>query len=310
MNLSQLRYFKHLAEVLNYTRVARDLFITQPTLSSSIMSLERELGVKLFQRSGRSVSLTKQGETFYKHVCLSLRHLDDGISATQAGDATAVETLNLGTIFTIQDDYLPMLVNEFCADYGDSVIIKAYQDFTDNLIDKLDNSTLDVAFCGKRGNEPSIEFFPVTYRDLVLCVRKDHPLAARKSVSFKDLEGMDLLSYRRGTPIGESVHQLFDQNGVTNVMQVYSDDISMGSYVAYSTGNVGTIMLESLGMRLFTNIVPITIDEVPPHFYWIYLAYNKERVQSAAAEQFIEFAKAHPDTENKTFESRAHETDR
>lgn len=64
MNLSQLHYFKKLAEVLHYTRAAQELFITQPTLSGAISSLENELEVSLFERSGRSVSLTPQGEIF------------------------------------------------------------------------------------------------------------------------------------------------------------------------------------------------------------------------------------------------------
>lgn len=58
MNLSQLNYFKKLAEVLHYTRAAQELFITQPTLSGAISSLEKELGAPLFERSGRSVLLT------------------------------------------------------------------------------------------------------------------------------------------------------------------------------------------------------------------------------------------------------------
>lgn len=75
MNLSQLNYFKKLAEVLHYTRAAQELFITQPTLSGAISSLEKELGAPLFERNGRSVLLTPYGEVFYEHVCLALaRH--------------------------------------------------------------------------------------------------------------------------------------------------------------------------------------------------------------------------------------------
>ena len=57
MNLSQLNYFKQLAGVLHYTRAAQELFITQPTLSGAISSLEKELGAPLFERNGRSVLL-------------------------------------------------------------------------------------------------------------------------------------------------------------------------------------------------------------------------------------------------------------
>lgn len=110
MNLSQLHYFKKLAEVLHYTRAAQELFITQPTLSGAISSLENELEVSLFERSGRSVNLTPQGEIFYEHVCLALRAIDDGVAAVQDRGHSIVGSISLGTTFTVQDGYLPLLM--------------------------------------------------------------------------------------------------------------------------------------------------------------------------------------------------------
>lgn len=64
MNLQQLYYFRKLAEVQHYTEAAKALYITQPSLSDSIASLESELSVALFQKKGRNVQLTKYGEEF------------------------------------------------------------------------------------------------------------------------------------------------------------------------------------------------------------------------------------------------------
>ena len=68
MNLPQLYYFRKLAEVQHYTEAAKALYITQPSLSDSIASLEKELGVSLFQKKGRNIQLTKYGEEFYQYV--------------------------------------------------------------------------------------------------------------------------------------------------------------------------------------------------------------------------------------------------
>lgn len=67
MRLDYLRYFDHLAEVLNYTRAAEDLYIAQPTLSVAIKRMEKELGIKLFQRSEGSmrIELTSGGDEFF-----------------------------------------------------------------------------------------------------------------------------------------------------------------------------------------------------------------------------------------------------
>ena len=92
MNLSQLNYFKKLAEVLHYTRAAQELFITQPTLSGAISSLEKELGAPLFERNGRSMALTTYGEVFYEHVCLALRAIDDLRRFADAGGGVLLIT--------------------------------------------------------------------------------------------------------------------------------------------------------------------------------------------------------------------------
>ena len=73
MNLSQLYYFRKLAELQHYTKAAKELYISQPALSDAIKSLERELGVPLFKREGRNVRLTRYGREFADYVGRALR---------------------------------------------------------------------------------------------------------------------------------------------------------------------------------------------------------------------------------------------
>ena len=83
MNLQQLYYFRKLAEVQHYTEAAKALYITQPSLSDSIASLEHELSVSLFQKKGRGVQLTKYGQEFYEYVNQALGILEHGIAAVR-----------------------------------------------------------------------------------------------------------------------------------------------------------------------------------------------------------------------------------
>ena len=79
MNLSQLYYFRKLAELEHYRKASEELFITQPSLSNSIGNLEKELGVPLFERVGRNVRLTSYGAEFNEHVCVALSEIDKAI---------------------------------------------------------------------------------------------------------------------------------------------------------------------------------------------------------------------------------------
>ncbi len=299
MNLSQLNYFKKLAEVLHYTRAAQELFITQPTLSGAISSLEKELGAPLFERDGRTVLLTPYGEVFYEHVCLALRAIDDGVAAVSARSSASFGTVNLGTTFTTQDRYMPELIKSFEEAFNRRVVVKVSQGFTNYLTEQLHRGTLDVAFCGRRDNESDIAYYPVKNCELALFVRNDHKLARAESVTFKDLEKVDLHTYRRGTPIGERVSQMLEDAGVQGVTLGFDDDVSMGSYASYNGGNVGVLMLDSLGAQLFNNLRMVRVEGIPEHFYTVYLAHHKKHVHSRAVSDFIEFVENYPG--NDTF---------
>lgn len=272
MNLSQLNYFKKLAEVLHYTRAAQELFITQPTLSGAISSLEKELGAPLFERNGRSVLLTPYGEVFYEHVCLALRAIDDGVAAVSARSSASFGTVNLGTTFTTQDHYLPSLIRDFEEAFDKRVIVKVSQGFTNYLTEQLRRGTLDVA----------------------LYVRDDHPLASADTITFAELNEVDLHTYRRGTPIGERVAKMLEEADVRGVFLGYDDDVSMGSFLSYNGGNAGALMLDSLGARLFSNLHQVRVEGIPEHFYTVYMAYHKKYVHSRAVADFIDFVKAYP----------------
>lgn len=291
MNLSQLRYFKKLAEVLHYSRAARELYITQPTLSGAISSLEKELDTALFERDRRSITLTPKGEVFYEHVCLALRALEDGVAAVREDGHAALGSVDVGMIFTSQDDYFPTMIKDYRALSNDAVAVRTHQGFTNMLIDRLRKGTLDVAFCGGVEDDPDIVFYPVAYRSLALCVREDNPLAQRERVTFDDVRDLRLVTYRRGTPIGEKVFPLLAENGLTDVDQAYDDDISMASYVSFGSGKEAALMLDSIGVRVFSNVRPVEVEGIPPRFYWINLAYNKKHTHSRAASDFIQFAK-------------------
>lgn len=107
MNLQQLYYFRKLAEVQHYTEAAKALYITQPSLSDSIASLESELSVALFQKKGRNVQLTKYGEEFSQYVNQSLEILEHGIALMKEKSDSMTGTIDIGCIPTLLGDFLP-----------------------------------------------------------------------------------------------------------------------------------------------------------------------------------------------------------
>ena len=113
MRLDYLRYFDHLAEVLNYTRAAEDLYIAQPTLSVAIKRMEKELGIKLFQRSEGStrIELTEMGKAYHEYVALALKDLDKGLRIAREIQGEMNSSVRVGTIYAMQGRFWSRLLS-------------------------------------------------------------------------------------------------------------------------------------------------------------------------------------------------------
>ena len=83
MDLLQLKYFCEIAREEHITRAAKNLNIAQPALSASLNRLEKELGVSLFDRVGRNISLNSCGQAFYQHISPALLLIENGIRAME-----------------------------------------------------------------------------------------------------------------------------------------------------------------------------------------------------------------------------------
>ena len=115
MNLSHLRYFVELAHTRHYTRAAEHLFITQPSLSHAIGQLESELGVPLFERSGRNTTLTRLGEEFLVCAERTLSTLDSGVESLRRS-AQGEGLIRLGLVRPLGVDFIPDLAARFLAE--------------------------------------------------------------------------------------------------------------------------------------------------------------------------------------------------
>ena len=112
MNLYHLRYFVTLAHLEHYTKAAEILAITQPSLSHAIASLEKELGVKLFEKEGRNVVLTKCGQAFLADVEKSLEMLDSSITKLQM-TGSGEGRIDIALLRTLSTKIVPSFVKGF-----------------------------------------------------------------------------------------------------------------------------------------------------------------------------------------------------
>ena len=177
MNIFYLRYFVTLAHEKHYTKAAKQLCITQPSLSHAIDQLEKELGVQLFEKVGRNTTLTHFGEEFLVCAEHTLATLDEGVETIKksaAGDGV----IRLGVVRPLGIKFIPQLAAVFLKENKDKNIKFTFNsDVTGKLLEGMKDKKFDILFCSEPPMTWGFNAVPVKRQELVLIVPGSHPLA-------------------------------------------------------------------------------------------------------------------------------------
>lgn len=291
MNLSQLYYFRKLAEVKHYTHAAEELFISQPTLSNSISQLEKELGIPLLKREGRTIKLTRYGAEFYEYATEALNALEKGIALAKEHAGSPTGSIDIGAIYTIQSDYLPALIKGYRETYGRSAQVNVFQGLTLPLIEDLENDRYELAFTAYVPDKPNLTFVPVLTQQLVAVVHRSDKLAWSKNLKLEDLRGREVITYPPNTPIGAEVAQLMKTHGITPYHTSANDEITLGSMVDSTTGTVG-LALNTIGLSPFRELITKKLTQIDDDFHTVCLTFKTASYKTRAVENFIEFTRS------------------
>lgn len=289
MNLSQLYYFQKLAELQHYTKAAKELYITQPSLSDSIASLEQELGISLFQKEGRNIKLTKYGREFYQHVSQALNELERGVASMKKHSGNISGTVDIGCIPTLLGDFLPTAMQNY-KQKNTLTKFNIYQGMSIEIAQGVSSGKYDLGFCSMVEDMPDLVFVPIMAQELVVIVNDTHPLAGRKSICISELKTHHLTTYRDSIPIGKIVRTLLKEHDVEATFS-YDDEISIGGVISES--RLAAIVARTPFLKQFDNLVILTLADVPRDTRLIYMTYSKKNFISTAVEAFADFVVAH-----------------
>ena len=186
MTLLQLQYFQVLAKILHYTNAAKELHISQPTLSYAISELEKELGVPLFGKKNKRMVLSPYGSVFLDYVNQALDTIDQSVEKLQAMKHGDSGDVRIGYIYSTSASLIPEIVAEFKeAKENDNINFKFTQNLQHGLIDSLKDGDIDLAISANTDEE--VVSVPLLEQELFLIVSKKHPFAKKKTIKFDDI---------------------------------------------------------------------------------------------------------------------------
>lgn len=211
MDLRQLRYFRAVARGEHLTQAAAELHVAQPSLSRAIARLEAELGVPLFERTGRRLRLNRYGTLFLTRVQRALAELDDAKVelADAAGDDRGVVAVAAETLRS-----LTSLVASFRA-AAPGVQLRLCQADAGEMAARLRAGEADLAFASQPLNGADLNSVVLASEEVLLAVPPDHPLARRRPprVAVAELSGEPFVVTRPGQWQRTLLDQLFSCTG-------------------------------------------------------------------------------------------------
>lgn len=196
MELRHLRYFVALAEALHFRRAAERLSIAQPALSQQIQQLERELGVKLLERTQRRVSLTEAGSVFLDRARATLVEAGEAIRLARLAGRGEVGHLGVGAVTSALYGVFPDVVRVFRERFRD-VHLTLHELHGDEQTRALRAGRIQVSFLRPPVNETDIEVRTITREPWVVAMPAAHRFAGRARVPLRVLAGESFVGFPR-----------------------------------------------------------------------------------------------------------------
>ncbi len=204
MNLRDLKYLIAVAETEHFGHAAAQCFVSQPTLSGQIKKLEEELGITLFERTNRSVSITPIGAEIVKHAKLILEQADVIRQLAQAQRDPLAGALRVGAIPTVSPYLIPLILMPLKAQYPQMRLVLS-EEITDMLTRRLLDHQIDVAILATAVKEPELEVMPLFEEPFWLAHPRDHELYNKDEINRRDLNRLDLLLLADGHCLTDQV---------------------------------------------------------------------------------------------------------
>ena len=282
MEWQQLEYFRVVAKHEHFRKSAEELSISQPALSRSIAKLEEELGVPLFDRTGRSVELNTFGQHFLKRVEKALNEISMGIEEINHLKNPYTGTVSLAFLPTLGITLLPDLISDFNKRYPD-VEIRLFQSKTNVNIKQLVNREVDLCLIGPIHHHPEIEWHPLLKEELFVYVPAAHPLAKKTSIHLKEIREDPFIGFKTGLGMREITDHLFEEAGFNPAVKFEGEDVS--TLAGLVSSGLGVTIIPAFHGISSDKIKQLSVSE-PACFREIGLAWLKGLTLSPSAALF------------------------
>lgn len=245
MELRHLIYFREVARREHVSDAARDLNVSQPAITKQLKDLQRELGVKLFEPSGRRIKLTAAGQALLRHAEIILAQVDLARHELDAFSAEIGGRVSIGAPPTVGERLLPGVLHDYHRRYP-RVQLKVTEGSTAVLTRLLESGELDLAVISLPVVQAGLTVERLFTEELVVVVAKGHTLAGRAGVSIGELREESFLLYSPGGYVRDATLAACRAGGF--VPRVTLDSGSMELLLRLAEAGLGVAIIPPLAI--------------------------------------------------------------
>jgi LysR family transcriptional regulator, low CO2-responsive transcriptional regulator len=212
LTLNQLKVFETVARYGSFTQAAKELYLSQPTISSQIKQLTKVVGMPLFEQTGRTVMLTEVGRKLlltYQEVFEQLAQFQHQVQALQQVKQGHLKIAAISPI----NSFITRLLHPFYHQYpGTRISVEILN--SQQILQQLSNNAADLYLMSQPPAQPGLHSRPFLKNPLVVVAPIAHPLAAQRRIPIAALNGENLIMREVGSATRHAVQSLLDAHQV------------------------------------------------------------------------------------------------
>ena len=304
VTLHQLRVFKAVADRLSFSAAAHDLKLSQPSVSYQVKELERAVGTDLLDRLGKHVSLTQAGGLLYGYVRQTLNVIDEAAVALEELRGLERGTLKVGASTTVGIYVIPTALGAF-KKLHPSLDVSLEIGGRGPIQEKVLRNELDLAVVGPALKDRDLVVTPFIQDELVVIAPRDHPLAARRRLTLRDLKDEPFLMREEGSDTRAAVERAARRSNVRLQIEMALGSNGAIKHAVESGLGIAILSRYAVGLEETAGkLALLDVEGFPVHRQWNVVHLRRNRLAAPVA-GFIEFLRSgdwgrpgeHADTE-------------
>jgi DNA-binding transcriptional LysR family regulator len=273
IQLVQVEGFLEVARRGSVSRAAEALFITQPTLTARLHTLERELGTPLFLRTPHGMRLTDAGRAWIPFAERALRALVDGRDALQQVMSASAGHLMIAAAPAVSTYVLPALLEQFVAVHP-RVEVSVRTGHSEQVVDLVLRDEVQIGL-GRAIRHPDLELRPFHTEELVLVCSPDHPFTKRSDVAMADVAQQKLIMFDRASSYYEIAQGAFLSAGVKLRGLMELDSIEAAKKMVERGLGVALLPSSAVAREVETRTVRVVHMKDAPPMHNTIVAYRR-----------------------------------